>query len=189
MLLLAATIGLAACESPASHPGALIWGEANAVLAPARDQTPVVVETVRLEPRGASGTRGGVEAALARSLEFRRVAVSDRSPLTLRYAWHMVPVDADAEGLGVLLDGSIGESGSNDLGIGLDLGLLSGGSKVRHSAFVLELSLADANGEEMWRGRADGRSRAKEPARILRALVPVLLDYLGQAATNRRFSR
>jgi len=186
---IAGAMALVACDTPATHPGATLWGTATANLAPAREGASVPVEAVRVLPRGASGAHDAVEQALIRSLGFRRVTVDDGAALTLRYAWHAVPADADDEGLGVLLGGSVSDSGNNDVGLGLDLGLLTGESSVRVTAFLLELVLEDASGTQVWRGRADGHARAREDERILRTLVPVLLNYLGEPLKPRRFTR
>jgi len=194
-LLLATGLGTGACSRSASPPGAELWGVASATLAPAQKDAPVVVDALRLAPRNVDRHNPAVEAALTRSLGFRHVEVSPRAALTLRYAWHAVPVDAEDEGLGLLLDGSIGQHGRSDLGVGLDLGLFSGGNTlwgnktVRQTGFFLELAIEDAGREVLWRGRAEGRSRLFTDADILKPLVPVLLAHLGQPLRAYRFSR
>lgn len=196
-LALALTIGLGtgACSRSASPPGAELWGIASATLAPEQQEAPVVVDALRLAPRNADRHNLEIEAALARSLGFRHVEVSPRAVLTLRYAWHAVPVDVSDEGPGLLLDGSIGQHGRGDLGVGLDLGLFSGGNTlwgsktVRQTGFFLELAIEDAGKKVLWRSRAEGRSRLFTDADILKPLVPMLLAHLGQPLRAHRFSR
>ena len=84
----------------------------------------MVVDALRLAPRNADRHNPEVEKALTRSLGFRHVEVSPSAAFTLRYAWHAVPVDVSDDEPGLLLDGSIGQHGRGDLGVGLDLGLL-----------------------------------------------------------------
>lgn len=100
-----------------------------------------------------------------------------------------MPSDAEDEGLGILLGGSAGSGGSNDVGVGLDLPLLGGDRKVRQTAYRMELSLENAAGTLLWRGHAKGNARVAEPGAIARPIAPLLLEWLGKDRPPRSFSR
>lgn len=184
LLLLFTILVAAGCASP-TRPGAVAWGEYQATSYQPIDE----IEAVALAPSQGAEPDPEVEAALGRSLDRRGIAVAPDAPLRLRYRLHAVPSDAEDEGLGILLGGSAGSSGSNDVGVGLDLPLLGGDRTVRQTAYRMELSLEDAAGTLLWRGRARGNARVAEPGALARPVAPLLLEWLGKDRPPRSFSR
>jgi hypothetical protein len=195
MLVLALALMIAACAAPdrARAPDADVWGE---------------FETRRYgeigefdDPRvfHVAPPEGGardieMERFIRQSLERRGFAVADNTsanaPHMLRYLMQTALTDADDDGLGILLGGTIGSrSGVNDFGIGLDLPFLRGGSSVRQVSFLFELFLEGPDGALLWRGRALGRTRFSNHGRIARPLAPLLLDLLGRNSPARQFAR
>ncbi len=183
--MVAAALAVAACGYE-THPGAVVWGTLEATA-----YEPIEMpHAVSLAPRGAVPADPAIEEQLAFSLGRRGIEVRKGARRVMRYLLHTVAMDAEPEGIGVLLGGTIGSSGSGtDLGLGLDWPLLSGGGETRLTAFLMELSLFDDDGTILWHGRAEGRSRARAPDAILQPVAPALLNWLGSDTRGRSFAR
>lgn len=146
-------------------------------------------DVISLFAEGTGGRDMVMEEQLAFSLGRRGIAVVPDAPHRLRYLAHTVQTDSADKGVGVSVVGSGGSSGNNDLGLGLDLGIFSGGSKVRHTAFLVEFRVERKDGVMVWHGRAEGRARTNDPAQLYRPVVPALLQWLGSDARDRPFTR
>ena len=176
-------LAVAACSAPARDD--VVWGTLDATVYGALD----AIEAVALEPAPGAARRPEIEARLARSLGWRGIAVQDEAPLLLRYVIESTPVATEGDGLGIMLAGSGGSSGDNDLGLGFDLPLFGDRGKQRQTAFLLELRLAERDGTLLWRGRARGRARLTGEPAIARAVAPLLLGQLGRTEPGKAFSR
>jgi hypothetical protein len=148
------------------------------------------IPALRVAPPDGGLPNAEVERIIRTSLDRRGYAVAEDAPLTLRYIIYSTLTDSGDGGLGVAVGGSAGSSsGVNEIGIGLDLGLLSGNSSVRQVSFLFELALEGADGALLWRGRAAGRTRISGDQRIARPVAPLLIDRLGRETASRRFAR
>jgi len=175
---------LAGC-SYETRPDAVAWGTIRADVYELGES----YDALSLMPEGAGERDAAMEEQLEFSLSRRGIRVRDDADHRLSYFAHTVPTDSAGKGIGILVAGTGGSSGNNDLGLGLDFGLLSGGAKVRHTAFLIEFRVERADGTPVWHGRADGRARTSNPAKIYRPVVPALLQWLGSDARDRRFTR
>lgn len=183
-VILACLALLGACARE-SRPGAVAWGTVRATV-----HTPgESYDVLSLVAEGTGGPDAEMEEQLIFSLGRRGIAVRRDAPHRLRYLAHTVQTDSADKGVGVSVIGSGGSSGNNDLGLGLDLGIFSGGSKVRHTAFLIEFRVERADGVPIWHGLAEGRARTDDPAQLYRPVVPALLQWLGSDARDRPFTR
>ena len=148
------------------------------------------IPALHVAPPEGGAPNADVERILRSSLERRGYVVAEDAPLTLRYIIYSTLTDSGDGGFGVAVGGAAGSSsGVNEIGIGLDLGLLGGNSSVRQISFLFELALEGADGALLWRGRAAGRTRTAGDQRIARPVAPLLIERLGRETTSRSFAR
>jgi len=187
-LALALALTIAACAGPERRPasGADVWGELEAGLYGEIGE----LHTLRVAPPEGGSRDFDMERAINQSLARRGYETGEDAPHVLRYMLQTALTDSTDEGPGFLLGGELGSSsGVNELGIGLDLPLLGGGSAVRRVAFLFALSLEGPDGALLWRGRAAGRTHFSEARRIARPVAPLLIERLGRATPPRAFAR
>ena len=97
---------------------------------------------LRITPPEGRPPNAGVERAIQTSLERRGYTLTKDAPPTLHYIISSTFTYSNDGGLSVAIEGNAGSSsGLNEIGIGLDLGLLSSNSSVRQIAFLFELVL------------------------------------------------
>ena len=191
LFVIALALVTAACGASERRPpaGADVWGNFETGVYGEFGNIPAL----RVAPPEGGPPNADVERIIRTSLERRGYTLAEDAPLTLRYIIYSTLTDSGDGGLGVAIGGNAGSSsGVNEIGIGLDLGLLSGNSSVRQVAFLFELALEGADGALLWRGRAAGRARsAGGPGdqRIARPVAPLLIDRLGRETASRRFAR
>jgi len=187
--LLLVLAGLAGCADRGLPPDTVIKGHLESV----RSGDIGPIERLALAPARGQPPEPAVEEALRTSLERRRSAGVPSAPLVLRYHYVDVPATIDEAAFGVGVLGSVGSSGSRDVGIGLELPILDWltgtDRQVAGTQFDLTLTLEPGSGDPVWRGRAGGISRALSPAAVARPLVPLLLDRLGRDTPRREFLR
>lgn len=187
-LALALALTIAACAGPERRPasGADVWGELEAGLY----GDIVDLRSLRVAPPEGGLRDVDMERAINQSLARRGYGTDAEAPHVLRYMLQTAVTDSADEGPGFLLGGEVGSSsGVNEIGIGLDLPILGGGSAVRRVAFLFELSLEGPDGALLWRGRAAGRTHFSEAAHIARPVAPLLIERLGRATPPRAFAR
>ncbi len=187
-LALALALALTACAGPERRPtsGADVWGELEAGLYGDIGE----LLTLRVAPPEGGSRNFDMERAINQSLARRGYGTDADASHVLRYMLQTALTDSSDEGPGFLLGGELGSSsGVNEIGIGLDLPLLGGGSAVRRVAFLFELSLEGPDGALLWRGRAAGRTHFSSPERIARPVAPLLIERLGRATPPRTFAR
>ena len=188
LLVLALALVTTACgASERRQPaGADVWGNfETGVYGDIGD-----IPALRVAPPAGGAPNADVERIIRTSLERHGYTVAEDAALTLRYIISSTLTNSGDGGLGVAVGGAAGSSsGVNEIGIGLDLGLLSGSSSVRQVSFLFELALEGADGALLWRGRATGRTRISGDQRIARPVAPLLINRLGRDTKSRRFAR
>ena len=183
MIVLLALVGCTSGDSP--PPGRLVKGTIES----ANEGEAVAPRALHIAPQHGAETEPAVERALRDSLSLRGIAVEPGAPFALRYRYVGVPAALDDSGLGIGVGGVFGSSGTQDLGVGVELPVFSDPARGSGTAFRLDLSLERPDGRRLWRARADGLARPIEPYAIVRPVVPLLLNRLGETTPPQSFTR
>ena len=183
MIVTLALVGCTSGDSP--PPGRLIKG----TLESTSEGEAVVPSALGIAPQQGATAEPAVEAALRASLSLRGIAVEPGAPFVLRYRYFGVPTTLDDPGFGIGVGGVFGSSGTQDVGVGLELPVFSDYAGDSGTAFRLDLSLERRDGRRLWRARADGLARPLDPYAIVRPVVPLLLNRLGETTPPQSFTR
>ncbi len=180
--LVLAIVALLLVGCSAYGPGATLSGRVQAT---AFETIPRVTKVALASPGGDAGDPE-TEALIAAALAVRGVAVDAESGLLLVYLVQTTPSERARGWPDLIFAGTVGSSGNNDFGIGLDIPIL-GGPRKRQTRYLIELALKAPDEVLLWRGRATGLSRADETGEIVRRVLPELLRALGRTVESRSF--
>jgi hypothetical protein len=185
-VLMIVALALVGCTSgDAPPPGRLIKGKIEST----SEGEAVAPSALGIAPQQGATAEPAVEDALRASLSLRGVAVEPGAPFVLRYRYVGVPITLDDPGIGIGVGGVFGSSGTQDVGVGLELPVFFDYAGDSGTAFRLDLSLERPDGRRLWRARADGLARPIDPYAIVRPVVPLLLNRLGETTPAQSFTR
>lgn len=132
-----------------------------------------------------------LELRFALEGELGRLAIetSDEAALRLAYCAALVPLDELAGYLpDIAVAGTIGSSGSSDIGVGIGVPVLGGGGRISRYRFEITAAIEDRNDRALWSGRAAGAAELYSFRAVARTVAPLLLERLGTTDTRVSFS-
>ncbi len=177
-------VGLAACSSPRSQRPSLA-GTIDAVV----DRPVPALESVALAPRNDGVAILEIGFELKRALASRAIAIDDEAPIRLVYGAAIDSLDLTEGTLpDIALGGTIGSEGTTDIGIGIGVPLYGGEGGPGSYQFAIEASLETRDATVIWRGRAAGAAAHYSFRAIVRTVIPLLLDRIGETVRKQPFS-
>jgi hypothetical protein len=126
---------------------------------------------------------------LERALDRLGFEISDQAPLRLVYCTTIVFLDVlDGYLPDIALAGTIGSSGSSDIGVGIGIPVLGANERFSRYRFEITTTIKDREGLELWSGRAAGAAGLYTVRALVRTVAPLLIERLGTSARQVPFS-
>ena len=176
--------GLAACSPPPPQRETLAGSLDTVADHPLPDAL-----LVALAPCDESAATLKLRFALERELERLAIETSDEAALRLAYCAALVPLDELAGYLpDIAVAGTIGSSGSSDIGVGIGVPVLGGSGRISRYRFEITAAIEDRNERALWSSRAAGAAELYSFRAVVRTFAPLLLERLGTTAARVPFS-
>ncbi len=127
--------------------------------------------------------------ALEQELERLEIETSDQASVRLTYCAAVVPLDELAGYLpDIAVAGTIGSSGSSDIGVGIGVPVLGGGGRMTRYRFEITTAIKNRDNLTLWSGRAAGAAELYSFRAVARTVAPLLMERLGTTDGRVPFS-
>ena len=118
--------------------------------------------------------------ALEQELVRLEIKTSDQAPVSLAYCAAVVPLDELAGYFpDIAVAGTIGSSGSTEIGVGIGVPVLGGGGRMTRYRFEITTAIKNRDNLALWSGRAAGAAELYSFKVVAGTVAPLLLERLG----------